>query len=123
MSVDFPAPFSPMTECTSPARSTKSTPSSASTPGKWMVMPRMETSGGASMSTGMRHSPWLRECCPARRLAPGGAALVDCGRTDGSVGTRVDDLGRLLLGEALVLHVVGLVDLLVVDHLLDQVRR
>ena len=33
ISVDLPAPFSPNSTCTSPARSSKSTPSSASTPG------------------------------------------------------------------------------------------
>ena len=34
MSVDLPAPFSPMSECTSPGNMRKSTPSSAFTPGK-----------------------------------------------------------------------------------------
>src|SRR6476660_9583505 len=43
--VDFPAPFSPMSACTSPGRSRKPTPSSALTPGKPTVMSRISTTG------------------------------------------------------------------------------
>src|SRR3990172_677280 len=43
MSVDLPAPFSPTTACTSPARLSKLTSSSAVTPGKVMVMFRIST--------------------------------------------------------------------------------
>src|SRR6266542_25853 len=39
ISVDFPAPFSPSSACTSPGRMSKSTWSFASTPGKRLVMP------------------------------------------------------------------------------------
>ncbi len=52
MSVDFPAPFSPIREWISPGRSEKSTWSSASTPGKLMVMPRICTMGETSLSAG-----------------------------------------------------------------------
>ena len=44
ISVDLPAPFSPHSACTSPRRSSKSTPSSASTPGKRFTIPRSERS-------------------------------------------------------------------------------
>src|SRR5438552_2464229 len=40
MSVDLPAPFSPSTTWTSPARTSRSTPSSATTPGKRLLTPR-----------------------------------------------------------------------------------
>src|SRR5436309_1093309 len=40
MSVDLPAPFSPSTTCTSPARTSRSTRSSATTPGKRLLTPR-----------------------------------------------------------------------------------
>ena len=43
MSVDFPAPFSPMSAWISPDRRKKSTSSRASTPGKAIVMPRIST--------------------------------------------------------------------------------
>src|SRR5438270_3675361 len=48
-SVLLPAPFSPSSECTSPAAASKSTLSFASTPGKRFVIPRIETAedGGA----------------------------------------------------------------------------
>src|SRR5881392_3643190 len=48
-SVDFPAPFSPSSACTSPGAASKSTPSFASTPGKRFVIPRIATAedGGA----------------------------------------------------------------------------
>src|SRR5688572_5213202 len=40
ISVDLPAPFCPMSACTSPARSVSSTPASACTPGKAREMSR-----------------------------------------------------------------------------------
>src|SRR6266508_567221 len=43
--VVLPAPFSPSSACTSPAAASKSTWSLASTPGKRLVIPRMETAG------------------------------------------------------------------------------
>ena len=47
MSVDLPAPFSPMREWISPARSVSATSSRALTPGKEMVMPVISTTGAA----------------------------------------------------------------------------
>src|SRR4029077_15191523 len=47
MRVDLPAPFSPNRTWTSPARSSKSTPSSAVTPGYSLTMRRHRTSGSA----------------------------------------------------------------------------
>src|SRR5690242_1886030 len=44
-SVDFPAPFSPTSACTSPARTSKSTPESACTPGYDFEMPRIARYG------------------------------------------------------------------------------
>src|SRR4051812_5720991 len=40
ISVDLPAPFWPMSACTSPARNVSSTPASACTPGKARAMSR-----------------------------------------------------------------------------------
>ena len=40
MSVDLPAPFWPRTQCTSPGRTSRSTPFSARTPEKAFVIPR-----------------------------------------------------------------------------------
>src|ERR1035437_3328608 len=50
MRVDLPAPFSPLSEWTSPERNEKSTLSSASTPGNLMVIPLICTMGGTSLS-------------------------------------------------------------------------
>src|SRR4051812_21135136 len=47
ISVDLPAPFSPSSACTSPARTSKLTPFSARTPGKRLEMPRSSRKGGA----------------------------------------------------------------------------
>src|SRR5262245_49077357 len=47
MSVDFPAPFSPSNMCTSPPLSVRSTPASATTPGKDFRMPRISRIGPA----------------------------------------------------------------------------
>ncbi len=41
MSVDLPAPFSPISACTSPGITSKSTPSTASIPGKRFDTPSM----------------------------------------------------------------------------------
>src|SRR4051794_22401937 len=46
--VDLPAPFCPSTQWTSPARTSRSMPSSARTPGNSLTMPRI-CSSGASM--------------------------------------------------------------------------
>ena len=47
MSVDFPAPFSPIRAWTSPARSSSETSSFATTPGNRFVMCSITTKGGA----------------------------------------------------------------------------
>ncbi len=44
-SVDLPAPFSPTSAVTRPGRSTRSTPSSALTPGNCLEMPRNSSNG------------------------------------------------------------------------------
>ena len=43
ISVDLPAPFCPSRQCTSPARTSRSTPSSARTPGNVFTMPRISS--------------------------------------------------------------------------------
>ena len=47
-SVDLPEPFSPVSACTTPAWSVRSTPSRATTPGKRLVIPVRRSSGGAA---------------------------------------------------------------------------
>src|SRR5512132_1483323 len=47
--VDLPAPFSPISAWTSPARSSRSTSSFASTPGKRLVMRSRTTRGGVAL--------------------------------------------------------------------------
>src|SRR3989449_10100490 len=102
MSVDFPAPFSPASAWTSDAFRSRSTRSSARTPGKLLLMALTRRSRSAipppqppgiegSVPPSRRHRPRThREARPLRRLR-------DRCRVD------VDDLlGRLLL----VVHVV-----------------
>src|SRR5580765_2361907 len=52
ISVDFPAPFSPSSACTSPLRRSKSTWSFATTPGNRFVMPRISRTVEASTDAG-----------------------------------------------------------------------
>src|SRR3954454_18270164 len=141
MSVDLPAPFSPIRACTSPGRRVKSTWSSASTPGKRIVMSRISTTGAAvgtasggvsgSASMGQGILPVGSGAPPerGRRLrrgtrGEGGSVPV---RTDQrrirerSVLPRVDDRGGLFLGERLVGGEVRLLDRRPVEHLLDEV--
>src|SRR5215208_970356 len=47
-SVDFPAPFSPTSACTSPARSSRSTPSSAVTPANRLTIRSIRRTGCTS---------------------------------------------------------------------------
>src|SRR5215213_2748555 len=49
-SVLLPAPFSPSSACTSPARISRSTPALATTPGKRFVTPRSVTAGVAAVT-------------------------------------------------------------------------
>jgi hypothetical protein len=51
--VDLPAPFSPRSAWISPCRTSKTTPSTAFTPGKDFTMPDMRMSGGAPLPLGM----------------------------------------------------------------------
>src|SRR3954470_12651374 len=48
ISVDLPAPFWPSRQWTSPARTSRSTPSSARTPGNALTIPRICSSGAAT---------------------------------------------------------------------------
>ena len=48
ISVDLPAPFWPSRQCTSPARTSKSTPCKAVTPGKCFTRPRTDSSGAVA---------------------------------------------------------------------------
>src|SRR5215208_1370404 len=57
MRVLLPAPFSPRMTCTSPFSSSKSTPSSAVTPGKRLVMPRISRRGLTSPLLPHRPNP------------------------------------------------------------------
>src|SRR5262245_47631567 len=50
--VDLPAPFSPSSTCTSPARTSNETPSRATTPGNDLRMPRICRAGGTSAGGG-----------------------------------------------------------------------
>jgi len=45
ISVDLPAPFWPIRQCTSPARTSRSTPSRARTPGNSLTMPVIWSNG------------------------------------------------------------------------------
>src|SRR5690242_1392023 len=115
MSVDFPAPFSPMSACTSPALSRKSTLSRARTPGKRIVMPRISTTGAALIGTDIALSdPLGGTTAPEPVGQPGSGAVAQHSfstlRCRGSVlagGER--SLGLLLVecavhGEVLLLH-------------------
>src|SRR6218665_356917 len=51
MSVDFPAPFCPIKACTSPGRTSRSTPASAWTPGNRFCTPRATRTGSVLTRT------------------------------------------------------------------------
>src|SRR5579875_834659 len=76
MSVDLPAPFSPTSACTSARSTSRSTPSSARTPGNVLTIPRMRSSGACIVLV----------CVSLRELSDGD----------------VDLLGRRLAGEVIV---------------------
>src|SRR5690348_1655441 len=123
MRVDFPAPFSPMSACTSPARSERSAPSRASTPGNRIVMPRIWTIGRLSVSACISVRPCLEGESPpeARAWVAPAEWLADLSVLPaGSVGPRVDHLGGVLLGEGLVDRVVLLLDRVAGEDLLDE---
>ncbi len=71
ISVDLPAPFSPMRAWTSPHSTSKSTSSLATTSGKRFVMPRILTAGGMPKYTvwyaGSRRCPASQNLSGATR--------------------------------------------------------
>src|SRR5262245_50292425 len=79
ISVDLPAPFSPISACTLPRASTRSTPSRATTPGKRLSMPRISSAGPVAASAlGARAS----SACigaPPHQVEPGGEDDDDAG--------------------------------------------
>src|SRR6185436_727605 len=115
--VDLPAPFSPISACTSPGRSRKSTPSSARTPGKDLLIAVIVTTGsvipsdlsGSSVDIGPPHAPGSR-----RRAA----ALT----TRSVLACRQSGL-RLLLGEGGLLGQDALRNRLFGMDLLDQIHQ
>src|SRR5579859_5150503 len=84
MSVDFPAPFSPMRACTSPFRRWKSTPSRALTPGKLLEIPVISKSIALCIGANGK-----------RKLETERFVLVDVGRVDHEV-VHADVLGKRL---------------------------
>src|SRR4051812_27366672 len=97
MSVDFPAPFSPIRACTSPGNIRKSTPSSATTPGNSLRMPVISRTARGSVITGR---PRLGSVLALRQ---------------GFLGLRLVELGLLRLDAS------G--DLLACGDLLDQIHE
>src|SRR3954454_24457120 len=84
ISVDFPAPFSPIRAWISPGSKRKSTPSSAFTPGKSMVTPFMATTGawalpdtGVVMATSFGTRSRASSSVLAVRQSSGGLLLVE----------------------------------------------
>ena len=76
ISVDLPAPFSPSSACTSPARTSRSMRSLATTPGNTLVIPRSSTSGGGCVPGRISLSAATIRAGgrAAGRLSPGPAA-------------------------------------------------
>src|SRR3954453_1371894 len=109
MSVDLPAPFSPAMAWTSPGRNSRSTPSTAFTPGKLLVMARTRTTCPAFAAPSLVPSPPLvtpdtrrggalrrrdTSTCPKARETPDvvGGPLVDGGdRADPPTPRSFDD--------------------------------
>src|SRR5512145_1891689 len=63
MRVDFPAPFSPRSACTSPFTRSKSTWSLATTPGNRFVMPFSSRRAGSAMGGGRQGAGTVRAPC------------------------------------------------------------
>src|SRR4051812_23184795 len=116
MSVDLPAPFSPMRVWTSPARSEKSTASSALTPGNEIVMPRISTTGGTSTSA-MVQVLFVKRGRRGPRVARSPADWCWCCL----VGTGREQLDGVLLRERAIGHDLGLRDIVAGDDLLHEV--
>ena len=83
MRVLLPAPFSPSRTCTSPRRRSKSTPSSATTPGKVFRMPSMRSNSSwllTACSCSLRGTALRRRCSPQeRRTTRRAGRVTDCG--------------------------------------------
>src|SRR5262245_60989033 len=76
MSVDLPAPFSPSSTCTSPRCTARSTPSSATTPGNRLQMPRI-TNAGARSDTEAPQEFAIAAGAVDRRAQAGDDVLLD----------------------------------------------
>src|SRR4051794_33347188 len=121
--VDLPAPFSPSSAITSPRRTSKSTPCSACTPGKLLLIPDMRRRG----STGaVRRTSWRRWGSPA---GPGSGGrllhlveplgLVEIGLGDDDRRQQDEVLVGLLLALEIVDHDVHGLAALAARELLD----
>src|SRR5262245_22710456 len=109
MSVDLPAPFSPTTASTSPESRRNDTPSSASTPGNCLRMPRTSSSGGMGafpyspgLARGLTKNPGQARGYMGRVVASPGEQLLQrpAERADRQT------VLTLLLGDDPVRHVV-----------------
>src|SRR5919206_5270423 len=123
MSVLLPAPFSPTRAWISPRRSTRSTASSATTPGKRFVTPRRATIGGAASagSDDPLAASWRMRSPASRsgRCRHGDLAALDLGLE--RVEFRLDVVGEELRGVVVPVHgvpdaVVGEAERLVARH-------
>src|SRR5688572_28876719 len=84
MSVDLPAPFSPTRAWISPGRRSNETSSSARTPGKVFVMPRISSRGAesAALVTCSEERGRVISARAAVDLFPGVVAVLDDGLVD-----------------------------------------
>src|SRR5690348_12119198 len=99
MSVDLPAPFSPTSACTSARCTSRSTPSSARTPGNVLTIPCMRSSGDSILLA-----------CVSLRVLPDSYVDALVGRLSlegvvNSVDRHLADLIRMLNGIAIHLTV------------------
>ena len=102
-SVDLPEPFSPVSACTTPASSARSTSSRATTPGNRLVIPVRRSSGvneGPRLLAGERTPRRARRCGPRtrrrrrRRARSRAARRSSCSRARRSPGrSRVEETG------------------------------
>src|SRR4051812_8205227 len=76
--VDLPAPFSPSSTCTSPATNSKSTPSSAITPGNVFRIPRSASTGVVESLILEQHPPLAhRRRDQAKQMGKRGRDVID----------------------------------------------
>src|SRR5215813_7948441 len=88
ISVDFPAPFSPSSACTSPRRKSKSMWSLASTPGNCFVIPRSSRTAGASSTVRLNN----RAGPEARSVVPRDSCYLPAGNDRRRLQLAADDL-------------------------------